>query len=91
MPTDPLRREIVIAAIAFAVGFFLLPLAIYWVGRELIGAYSTDPSAGAFSLAENIWSDLMGLRWTAWLLVLAPYGVVQLLRFARRLWRPVAV
>ena len=88
MPTDPVRREIVVAAVAFAVGFFVLPLAIYWVGRELIGQYSPDPAAGALALAESIWTDLLRLRWTAWLLVLAPYGVIQLLRYARRLWRP---
>lgn len=88
MPTDPVRREIVIAAVAFAVGFFILPLAIYWVGRELVGTYSTDPSEGALALAESIWSDLMRLRWSAWLLVLSPYAVAQLLRFTRRLWRP---
>lgn len=87
MPKDPLLREIVIAAAVFAVGFFILPLAIYWVGRELIGTYSADGSAGALDLAESIWSDLLRLRWTAWLLVLAPYAVVQVLRFTRRLWR----
>jgi hypothetical protein len=88
MPTDPLRREIVIAAVSFAVGFFVLPLAIYWVGHGLIGNYSTDASAGAFTLAESIWADALHLRWAACLVVLAPYGVVQLLRFARRAWRP---
>ena len=86
MPNDTLRREIVIAAAVFAFGFFILPLAIYWVGRELIGAYSADPAAGALALAESIWADLLGLRLSAWALVLAPYGVVQLLRLARRLW-----
>ena len=72
---------------AFAVGFFVLPLAIYSVGRELVGTYSADGSAGALHLAESIWLDLLRLRWTAWLLLLAPYGVVQVLRFTRRLWR----
>lgn len=87
MQNERLRREIVIGGVLFAFGFFILPLAIYWVGRELIGPYSTDPAAGAFALAESIWSDLLGLRPAAWALVLAPYGLVQLLRLARRAWR----
>jgi hypothetical protein len=87
MPNDALRREIIIGAVSFALGFFVLPLAIYWVGRELIGPYSTDASTGALTLAESIWADLLRFRLTAWVLVLAPYGMVQLLRLARRLWR----
>jgi len=87
MPNDTVRREIVIAAVVFAFGFFVLPLAIYWVGRELVGTYSTDATAGAMTLAESIWADLLRFRLSAWVLVLAPYGVVQLLRLARRLWR----
>ena len=86
MPNDILRREIIIAAVSFAFGFFVLPLAIYWVGHELIGNYSTDASAGAFALAESIWADLLRFRLPAWVLVLAPYALVQLLRLTRRLW-----
>ena len=86
MPNDTLRREIIIAAVLFAFGFFVLPLAIYWVGHELIGNYSTDASAGAFALAERIWADVLRFRLPAWVLVLAPYALVQLLRLTRRLW-----
>jgi hypothetical protein len=87
MPHDTLRRETIIAAVLFAFGFFVLPLAIYWVGRELIGTYSTDGSAGAFTLAESVWADLLRFRLAAWVLVLAPYALVQLLRLTLRLWR----
>jgi hypothetical protein len=86
MPKDILRREIIIAAVSFALGFFILPLAIYWVGRELIGSYSTDASAGALALAESIWADLLGFSLAAWVLVLTPYALAQLFRLARRLW-----
>jgi len=87
MANHILRREAVIAAVLFAFGFFILPLAIYWVGRELIGNYSTDGSAGALTLAESVWGDLLTFRPAAWVLVLAPYGMVQLLRLTRRVWR----
>ena len=85
MQNDALRRELIIAAVVFAFGFFVLPLAIYWVGRELVGDYS--PEAGVMRLVESVWADLLHFRLAAWVLVLAPYGVVQLLRLARRLWR----
>jgi hypothetical protein len=87
MANDTLRREIIIGAVCFALGFFILPLAIYWVGRELIGNYSSDASAGALTLTESIWSDLLQHRPTAWVLVLTPYTLTQLLRVTRRLWR----
>ena len=91
MPNDTLRREIIIAAVCFALGFFILPLAIYWVGRELIGTYSTDANAGALAFAESIWADFLRFRVAAWVLVLAPYAMAQLLRVTRRLWRVEAL
>ena len=87
MPNDTLRREVIIAAIGFAFGVFILPLAIYTVGRELIGPYSSDANAGALALAESIWNDMLHLRLAAWVLALAPYGVAQLVRLTYRLWR----
>jgi hypothetical protein len=89
MHSDLLRRELIIGAASFAFGFFVLPLAIFWVGQKLIGDYA--PDAGVLALTESIWSDLMSLRPAAWLLVLSPYGVVQLLRVARRFWRAKAM
>jgi len=86
MPNDILRREIIIGAVCFALGFFMLPFAIYWVGHALIGSYSADGSAGALALAESIWVDLLQFRLAAWVLVLAPYALAQLFRFTRRLW-----
>jgi hypothetical protein len=53
----------------------------------MIGNYSADASAGALTLAESIWADLLRFRLAAWVLVLAPYAAFQLLRFTRRLWR----
>ena len=87
MVNSTLQREIIVASAAFAFGFFVLPLAIYWVGRELIGSYSPDATAGALSLAESIWVDLLSFRPAAWVLVLAPYCLIQLLRLTRRVWR----
>ncbi len=86
MPNETLKRELLIAAVLFAFGFFALPFVIYWVGRELIGDYSAT-GTGGMALAESIWADLLHFQPAAWVLLLCPYGIVQLLRLARRLWR----
>jgi hypothetical protein len=39
------------------------------------------------ALAEQFWSDLLGLEPAAWVLLLSPYVIVQLGRVVRRLWR----
>lgn len=80
------KRELTLAAAMLAFGLFILPLAIYLVGRQVIGEYDAD--AGVLALAEHIWTDFLSLRPTAWILVLGPYVVVQLLRYVRRVWRP---
>lgn len=80
-----LKREAVIAASGLAFGLFVLPAAIYWVGKQIFGDYSTDGGMGA--LAEQFWSDLLGLEPAAWVLLLSPYAIAQLGRLVRRLWR----
>lgn len=80
------KREVTIGVLMLAFGLFVLPVAIYAVGRQLIGDYSAD--SGVLSLAEQIWIDLLSLRPAAWILVLAPYVTVQLARGVRRVWRP---
>jgi hypothetical protein len=85
MQTEPWKRELVIAAVLFGIGFLVLPLAIYWVGSQLIGEYA--PEANALTLAEHIWTDLLQLEPFAWLLVLSPYAVLQIARLTRRIWR----
>ena len=83
------KKELVIAAILIGGSLILLPFAIYLVGRQFIGEYSAD--AGVLDLAEQIWWDLLQLRAPAWILVLTPYLLLQLLRLARRAWRHVTL
>ena len=80
-----IRREIAIAAALFAAGLVLLPLAIYWVGREVAGEYAGG--GGPLALADQVWSDFLQFEPSAWLLVLSPYVFVQLARLIRRTWR----
>ena len=79
------KREVAIGSGFLALGLFVLPLAIYFVGQRLIGDYGDD--LGLVALVETIWKDFLALRPIAWLLVLSPYAVVQLLRLMRRVWR----
>jgi hypothetical protein len=79
------QRETAIAAGMLAFGLLALPFAIYLVGQRLLGEYAEG--AGALALAESIWLDLLALRLPAWLLVLSPYLLVQLVRAVRRIWR----
>jgi hypothetical protein len=85
MQTESWKREVLIAVLLFGVGFFVLPLAIYWVGQTLIGEYA--PNAGPLSLAEQIWTDVLAFKPAAWILVFSPYIVLQLARLVRRTWR----
>jgi hypothetical protein len=78
------RREAAIAAGSATFGLIALPFAVYLVGQRLLGDYDS----GALGLAENIWRDFLSLQLPAWLLVLSPYVMIQLFRFARRVWRP---
>ena len=87
MQSRTIKREIAIAAALFAVGLLLLPLAIYWVGRQVAGEYG----GGALALADQIWGDLLRLDPAAWLLVLSPYLALQLVRLIGRTWRARSV
>ena len=80
-----IRREIAIAAALFAAGLVLLPLAIYWVGRQVAGEYAGG--GGPLALTDQVWSDFLQLEPSAWLLVLSPYVFLQLARLIRRTWR----
>ena len=80
-----LKKELVISGILLFVGLVVLPFCIYIVGQNVIGEYS--PDAGAFGLVTAIWSDLGRFSIGAWILVLSPLAVIQLLRLSARIWR----
>ncbi len=89
MPTDSWKRELVIAAVLVGFGVLALPFAIYWVGTALIGDYA--PDTNAFTLAEQIWTDLLAIDPFAWVLVLSPYVVLLVARLLGRVWRARSV
>ena len=87
MKSRTIKREIALAAALFAAGLLVLPPAIYWVGRQVAGDYAGGPLA----LADQIWADFVQLDPAAWLLVLSPYLLLQLVRLIGRTWRARSV
>ena len=87
MQSRTIKREIAIAAALFAVGLLMLPPAIYWIGRQVAGDYAGGPLA----FADQIWADFVQLEPAAWLLVLSPYLLLQLVRLIGRTWRAPSV
>ena len=80
-----IKRELVLAGSLLGLGFFILPGAVYLVGQTVVGEYPAD--GGVLALAVNVWADMVRGNPLALVLVLSPYGIVQLLRLSRRLWR----
>lgn len=85
MALSSLRFELILAITLLAFGMLVLPMAVYWVGQLAIGGYESD--AGMDGLIAALWGDLGRGGLAAWLLVLSPYAVIQLLRGAVRLFR----
>jgi len=80
-----LKRELILAVVLLGIGLILLPVAVYWVGQQVVGEYESP--AGFFGLLGHIWGDFLSLDFGAWLLVLSPYLAIQLLRIAYKLSR----
>lgn len=79
------KRELVLAASLVGLGVLILPGAVYVVGQTVVGEYPAD--GGVLAMAANIWVEAVRGSPLALALVLSPYGIVQLLRLSRRLWR----
>ena len=80
-----LRNELLLAAALLSCGLLPLPMVVYWVGSRVVGEYSTE--SGVWDLIWDIWSDLAAGSVLAWILVVSPYLLIQLLRVGRALWR----
>ena len=85
MMRPAVKRELVLAVSMLGLGVLLLPGAVYVVGQTVVGEYPAD--GGVLALAANIWVEAVRGSPLALVLILSPYGVVQLLRLSRRMWR----
>lgn len=80
-----LRREAIIFAVMLIVGL-LLPIAIFYTGKVLLGEY-TETGEGVRHFYGDILADLFAGSSFAWLLILGPWLGILLLRI---LWWPLS-
>ncbi len=78
-----LRKQILIAMMLLGFGLLPLPVIVYWIGTQVVGPYEVE--SGLWALVGNVWGDLTSGNPFAWILVLSPYLIIQLLRLAHRL------
>ena len=79
-----LRKEGALFAILLFAGFVLLPIAIWFVGKAVFGAYGGAGYADFFGVLSG---KIRGGDGVAWFLVLSPYLVWQCLRLMALGWR----
>jgi hypothetical protein len=80
-----LRKELLVAAALLSFCLAALPVLVYWVGSRVVGEYY--PDSGLSDFVWHIWSDLAAGSVLAWILIVSPYLIIQLLRLALILWR----
>ncbi len=75
-----LRFELILASVWLAVGLFLVPAMIFWVGITLLGPYGDGAGAGMGSFYADFFGDLATGNVRAWLIALGPLIVLSLIR-----------
>jgi hypothetical protein len=86
--TDPepshrrLRFEIIFASLWLAIGLFLLPALIFWVGIVVLGPYGEAPGAGLGTFYADFFGDLATGEIRTWFVALGPLILVLLARAA---------
>lgn len=81
------RKEAALfVALAF-VGIVILPVAVFYVGQAIFGAYAGTGYSDFFGAISG---KLRGLDSVAWFLVLSPYLALQCLRITVFAWRRVS-
>ena len=82
--TGRLKTEIIVFVILLAIGLVLVPLAVFWTGTAVFGAYA---EGGLGDFLSRLASDLTSGSRALWFLVFAPYLVWQCLRLVALAWR----
>ncbi|WP_129777533.1 hypothetical protein [Peristeroidobacter soli] len=76
--THRLRFELIFGSLWLALGLFVLPALIYWVGGALLGPYGENASLGTFY--SDFFGDLAGGSGRAWTIALGPLLLIYLMR-----------
>jgi hypothetical protein len=75
-----LRFELIFASVWLAIGLFLIPALIFWVGITLLGPYGETPGAGMGSFYADFYGDLASGEVRTWFIALGPLLLISLLR-----------
>ena len=75
------RRESVLFLWLLVGGLFLLPIAVYLVGRRIFGDYG---GTGYTAFYAMLYSELQSGDMSVWFLALSPYLIWQVLRLTLR-------
>ena len=76
-PRTSFRRELILLACALAVGVLAMPPLLWLVGTRTLGPY---PGGGIGAMLGNFFRGLGGGSLGFWVVALAPYLFVTLLR-----------
>ena len=81
-----LTKELALLAILLFLGLAVLPIAIWFVGKAVFGAYG---GAGYMDFFGTLSGKIRTGDLVAWFLVLSPYLVWQIVRLMALGWRVV--
>jgi hypothetical protein len=85
MPLKQLAiRELALFLGLLFLGLVIMPIAIYWVGQNVLGEFAGYGFADFFG---ELSANIRGGDLTAWFFVLSPYLVWQVLRLTLVAWR----
>ncbi|MGH8148638.1 MAG: hypothetical protein ACRETB_01490 [Steroidobacteraceae bacterium] len=74
---DQVGRELLMLLCALAFGFVAMPPLLWFAGRRALGPYA---GGGVEALAENFFQGLKSGTLGFWVVALAPYCIVLLVR-----------
>ena len=73
-----LRLELIVGSAWLAVGLFVVPAVVYWVGNASLGPYGEN--AGLSTFYGAFFADLASGAPRAWVLALGPLLLISLVR-----------
>ncbi|MFL6549296.1 MAG: hypothetical protein ACJ8OJ_11415 [Povalibacter sp.] len=76
----------ILASLLLALGLFVLPAVIFWIGASMLGPYGTGQSGNLGTFYGDFFGDMASGSVRTWCLALGPLVVVSLVRliFLRR-------
>lgn len=83
-PLQRLKNEAFLLIALLALGLWLVPALIFWLGSRVLGPYGDIDTLGAFYI--DLFGSLLAGRGIVWLLVTSLYLFLMLIRLLAWLW-----